>query len=541
MRTGVKVGVIGGVIAVVVGGGGYGAYNVLDAVNSGSSTSDTASSGAGRTGPVSADEVQETSKAFFAAWSKGKSDAAAHLTDNATKAEPSLSAFSGAAHITKARITPGETQGETVPFSVSATVSYDGKHKPLSYRSELTVVRPAAGGRAVVKWEPTVVHPKLGKGDWLKAGVAEAPTVEAVDRDGRPLDVKKYPSLAPVLDTLRERYAVKAGGTPGIELSVVHADERAPETLVTLSEGKPGKVRTTLSASAQAAAEQAVAQYGQSSVVAEKPSTGEILAVANHRNDNFNAAFLGRLAPGSTMKMVTAAMLIDKGLVSADSKAPCPATATWQSQTFHNLAGMAPDENATLASSFARSCNTTFVKMADDVEVDDLTREAEDNFGLGKNWKTGIVSFDGRVPATGGPDTAASLIGQGQVQMNPLNLVSVTSTVRAGSFRQPVLVPQSLDGRKLAKAKGLSSKAAGQVRQMMNRTATSGTGAPAMAGLGGDIGAKTGSAEVDGQQKANSWFAGYRDDVAAAAMAQEGGHGGDTAGPIVAAVLRAGR
>jgi cell division protein FtsI/penicillin-binding protein 2 len=60
----------------------------------------------------------------------------------------------------------------------------------------------------------------------------------------------------------------------------------------------------------------------------------------------------------------------------------------------------------------------------------------------------------------------------------------------------------------------------------------------AMAGLRGDIGAKTGSAEVDGQAKSNSWFTGFRDDVAAAAVTQAGGHGGDAAGPIVASVLR---
>jgi cell division protein FtsI/penicillin-binding protein 2 len=61
-----------------------------------------------------------------------------------------------------------------------------------------------------------------------------------------------------------------------------------------------------------------------------------------------------------------------------------------------------------------------------------------------------------------------------------------------------------------------------------------------MSGLGGDIGAKTGSAEVDGQTTSDSWFTGFRNDLAAAAMAEQGGHGGDAAGPIVADVLRAG-
>src|SRR4029079_2926894 len=111
-----------------------------------------------------------------------------------------------------------------------------------------------------------------------------------------------------------------------------HADENAAdETLATLAKGNPGKLRTTLSATAQAAAEKAVAKYADSSVVAVKPSTGEVLAVANHRDDGFNAAFQRHLPPGSTMKIVTSAMLIDNGLTSMNGPAPCPDTAQWQS------------------------------------------------------------------------------------------------------------------------------------------------------------------------------------------------------------------
>lgn len=51
---------------------------------------------------------------------------------------------------------------------------------------------------------------------------------------------------------------------------------------------------------------------------------------------------------------------------------------------------------------------------------------------------------------------------------------------------------------------------------------------------------KTGSAEVDGQKKPNGWFTAYRGDLAAAGVVQQGGHGGETAGPIVAALLKAG-
>jgi cell division protein FtsI/penicillin-binding protein 2 len=162
-------------------------------------------------------------------------------------------------------------------------------------------------------------------------------------------------------------------------------------------------------------------------------------------------------------------------------------------------------------------------------------------FGLGRgDWKTGIVSVDGTVPASGGPDRAANAIGQGQVQMNPLNMASVTATAITGVFRQPYLVPAKLDGRQFATAQGLRSSTAAQLKQMMRLTATQGTAASAMATVPGDKGAKTGSAEVDGNARSNSWFTGFRDDVAAAAMTEEGGHGGDAAGPIVATVLRAG-
>lgn len=545
MRKGAKAAIVGSVFAVMVGGAAYGTYNVVNALNGGGDGGSGTSGAAAvkKSGPPSSSEVKDTTAGFFAAWEKGQATTAASYTNNAEKAEPLLTSYGQAAHITGVRITPGAATGDTVPFTVQATVSYEGKSKPLTYKSQLTVVRGVTTGRALVDWQPSVVHPELkAMDDTLVTGESAAPPIEAVDRDGKVLTKEKYPSLGPILDQLRATYGDKAGGTAGIELAVRHATPDTGDTpLLTLAEGKPGKLPTTLSADVQAAAEKAVRQYSQSSVVAVEPSTGEVLAVANNRSDGFNAAFLGERAPGSTMKIVSAATLIDNDLTTANGPAPCPDEAVSESQTFHNIKGMAPDDNATLAESFARSCNTAFVKFADEVQVDSLTKEAQDRFGLGRDdWKTGIPSFDGSVPAAGGPDTAANLIGQGKVQMNPLNMASVTATAMTGTFRQPVIVPQSLDGRELARARGLSSSTVAQLRSMMNRTATSGTAAEVMSTLSGRIGAKTGSAEVDGNASSDSWFTGYRNDVAAAAMVEDGGHGVDAAGPIVAAVLRAG-
>jgi hypothetical protein len=537
MGKGVKAAVVGGVFAVLVGGAGYGAYNIVSAVNGDSAE-------AARTGPPNAEEVEEASEKFFAAWEKGDAREAATFTNAAAAATRLLTDYAETGHIGDVTITPGARTGRTVPFTVRAKVSYEGVTKPLTYKSRLTVVRGETTGRALVDWQPSVVHPELKKDDTLVTEESVNPPIEAVDRDGKVLTKEKYPSLGPVLDTLREKYGEQAGGEPGVELVVRHtATEAADTPLLTLAAGEPGKLRTTLSAGVQAAAERAVKEFDESSVVAVKPSTGEVLAVANHRADGFNAAFQGRVAPGSTMKIITAAMLIDNGVTSMNGPAPCPDQAVWQGQVFKNLTGMEANESATLANSFLRSCNTAFIKLVDEKPLTDasLTEEAQERFGLGKdNWKTGIVSFDGSVPASGGPDRAAGAIGQGQVQMNPLNMASVTATAVTGAFRQPYLVSPDLDDRELATAKGLSRNTSDQLKQMMRLTATEGTAAKAMAGLDGDIGAKTGSAEVDGQQTSNSWFTGFRDDVAAAAMTEEGGHGGDAAGPIVADVLRAG-
>ncbi|CAM5684472.1 Penicillin-binding protein OS=Streptomyces glaucescens OX=1907 GN=SGLAU_14375 PE=3 SV=1 [Streptomyces glaucescens] len=539
MRKGVKGAIVGAVFTVMVGGAGYGAFNIVSALDGDGGGSGGA--GAERTGPPSGDEVAETTRKFFAAWERAQGPAAASYTNNAQAAGPLLTAFGEDAHITDVRITPGAARGTTVPFSVRATVSYDGRSEPLAYESRRTVVRGVTTGRALVDWKPSVVHPALKEGDTLVTEESASPPIEAVDRDGTVLDEDEYPSLGPIVDELRERYGDKAGGTPGVELVVRHAEGTgaADTSLLTLAEGEAGRLQTTLSATAQAAAEKAVKRYPESSVVAVKQSTGEVLAVANNRADGWNAAFLGQVAPGSTMKTLSAAMLIDTGLTSMDGPAPCPPTAVSESQTFGNLPGLEPNPNATLSESFARSCNTAFVKFADEVRADSLTREAEDRFGIGRTWQVGVPSFDGSVPASGGPDTAANLLGQGQVQMNPLNMASVTATATTGAFRQPVIVPRALDDRELATARGLDASTVQQLRAMMNRTATSGTAAQVMAGLSGSIGAKTGTAEVDGA-KANSWFTGYRDDVAAAAMVQQGGRGGDAAGPIVASVLRAG-
>ncbi|MFD7611061.1 penicillin-binding transpeptidase domain-containing protein [Streptomyces sp. NPDC059828] len=541
MRSGAKVAIVGAVFAVFTAGVAYGAYDLVTDDESGGEDGTGTLSASERSGPPSAEEIQATAKEFLAAWARGDAEAAADLTNNAAEARPALTGYGSTAHIGEVKLTPGRPAGTKVPFGVSAVVSYQGQSKPLAYNSSLTVVRGLTTGRPLVDWQPGVLHPELRKGESLRTGTATAPPIKAVDRNGQELTKEKYPSLGPILEELRERYGDKAGGKAGVELVVESGQADAPDrTLLALSKGEPGELPTTLDADVQAAAEKAVMRYGNSSVVAIQPSTGAVRAVANNRDGRWNAAFQGKQAPGSTMKIATSAMLMEKGLVDAGRTVECPKDAVYHGRTFHNLSNFTI-EGKSFAESFARSCNTAFIKLIDDAKDDAaLPKEAREVFGIGLEWQTGITSFDGSVPEETQGEAAAQYIGQGTVQMNALNMASITATAKNGTFKQPIIVPLDLDGReRVTAARSLPGSVAGQLREMMRRTATSGTAANAMRQVGGDKGAKTGSAEVDGNATSNSWFTGFADDLAAAAVVDSGGHGGDAAGPLVASVLNA--
>nr|WP_202485327.1 penicillin-binding transpeptidase domain-containing protein [Streptomyces sp. SID4985] len=531
-------------IAVVVGGAGFGLYALF---GGGASADNRTLSDhkAVKTGPPSALEVQTAATRFLTAWQQGTPSAAAAVTDDAPAATALLTGYAADAHLKDVTLTAGPRAGAKVPFSVKATVSFEGVDKPLAYDSSLTVVRRASDGVTLVDWQPSIVHPDLKDGDKLVTGTAGTPPIKALDRDGGELTTAKYPSLGTVLDGLREKYGKQAGGKAGVELRVVRgaASGKAglsDKTLVALSEGTPGTVKTTLSPALQAAAEKQVDKQEKASVVALRASTGEILAVANSGH-GFNTAFQGSLAPGSTMKIITSSLLIEKGLASPDKKHPCPKTFSYGGWKFHNDDDF-EIKDGTFKASFGRSCNTAFISQAPKLKNDDLTKQAQQVFGLSMdNWQIGVPTLDGSVPVQSAAPMAASLIGQGGVRMNPLNMASVAATVKTGTFHQPYLVAPSVDNRKLATAsRTLSAKTLADLRELMRFTASSGTAAEAMAGLGPDFGAKTGSAEVDNQDKPNGWFSAYRGDLASAGVVQAGGHGGDTAGPIVATLLKLG-
>ncbi|WP_406288129.1 penicillin-binding transpeptidase domain-containing protein [Embleya sp. NBC_00896] len=540
------------VVLSLIGGVGYGAYSFLNEDDP-SSTASAKPSGSA-TGTPLEQTPRNAARRFLEEWAAGNWKGAGGLTDDATRASDALVSFNEGLHITRRALTVGQPGpelpgggGVPVPFEARMTVGSAGEW---SYAGALLVAKGKAGAQLtegyLVTWAPSVLHPELAADTRLKLtpnqGGADGSVLRA--KDGTELSVTEHPALreiqAGLLSKAKPGEAAKDGGV----ITLVSAGTGAPvKEIATIGEvqtaaPEDGGIRTTLDADLQTAAERAIKGESRTSALAAvRISTGEIVAVANNPAGGFNTAFQGKTQPGSTFKIVTAATLLDKGAVRLDDKVGCPESANAGGMTFTNSEGRSfPDGTFKLA--FAQSCNTTMANLQAKLGGGDLSTFAHDYFGIGGDWKTGIVSFDGRVPSAS-TDTmkAADMIGQGEVQMNPLTMASVVATAKSGTFRQPHLAP---DQAGLWRApRTLSPTVSGQLRTLMKAVVTEGTARGALAGLSGDVGAKTGTAEVGGGKPNNGWMVAYRGDIAVAVWVEGGITGGQSAGPIVKSFLGA--
>lgn len=340
---------------------------------------------------------------------------------------------------------------------------------------------------------------------------------------------------------LQAAYQERLAGVPGLTVDLVEKD--APGQVVNsvlTRRPEPGQpLETSLDFDAQNAAERAVANATDTTaLVAVKASTGEILAAANAPGPtSYNAAFVGRYAPGSTFKVISAAALLVQQLVTAQTPVACPDSVTVGGKTFTNYEpGILPGK-ATFADAFAASCNTVFVPFASRLPGSALAAVASD-FGIGAFWRLGLDAFSGSAPADDDLVTrAADLIGQGRVQASPLAMAMVAAAADSGVARTPTLLPGELPGSRLDE---LNPDLVASLQTMMRLTVTQGT-ATAVDLPGLPVYAKTGTAEdAKGTTTGtNAWLVGYRGDVAFAVVVENGASGAHDAAPVVASFLNA--
>lgn len=335
------------------------------------------------------------------------------------------------------------------------------------------------------------------------------------------------------LELVHER---RLAGTPSGDVRLVDAAGDLVAVQTTFAGVDPQPVVTALDADAQAAAEAALASVElPAALVAIDIETGGVRALVSRPVEEFARALTGRYPPGSTFKTVTAAAFIESG-GTASSAVDCPGEVIIGGLRFTN-AGAAALGRVSLQQAYAASCNTAFVALADDIGEAALV-EAAALFGFGASYSVGLDAAAGSLPpAVDDAELAASAIGQGRVTASPVHMASVAAAVASGTWRSPLVVLDPAPSS-TAEAAPLSEAVVADLRAMMRAVVTSGTGG-AVAGAGGDISGKTGSAEFGGDDppRTHAWFIGYREDLAFAVLVEGGGPGGSVAAPIAAAFL----
>jgi cell division protein FtsI/penicillin-binding protein 2 len=357
------------------------------------------------------------------------------------------------------------------------------------------------------------------------------------------------------LTGLQKRYDAQMRGTPGVVVRLAAAtpsdssaspsptpSPAADAEPVVLFEVKPvpgQPLTTTLNLGLQKLAEKTLADTKPASaLVAIRPSTGAIVAAANGQgNRGQSLATVGRAAPGSTFKVVSALALLRADLTPR-SPVRCRPTVTVDGRKFSNYSDYPSSQQGriTLQTALAQSCNTAFIGQRGKLDQSSLA-EAAGSLGFGIDYDVGFPSYFGSVPndatATG---RAAAMIGQGKVQASPMTMAAVVASVAAGE----TVIPHLVEGQQATSTgKPLTDQEAQQLRQMMRAVVREGSGRVLGDLAGPAVLAKTGTAEYGTAKplKTHAWMIATQGDLAVAVFVNDGKSGSGTAGPLLRTFL----
>ena len=207
----------------------------------------------------------------------------------------------------------------------------------------------------------------------------------------------------------------------------------------------------------------------------------------------------------------------------------------------------------TLFEAYAKSCNTTFARLAMEVGADKMAKTAKD-LGIGDEFL-----FDDMLLYASSyqkPDTQLNLawsgVGQYKDLMTPMQMCMLTAAIaNEGIMMQPRLLykvvsrdnyVRSTQSSKVYKTILQASETA-IIQEAMLSVVESGTGSQASIS-GYRVGGKTGSAEIssDKSVKTHAWFTGFVQDadhpLAICVILEQAGGGGSIAAPIAGKLLR---
>ncbi len=241
----------------------------------------------------------------------------------------------------------------------------------------------------------------------------------------------------------------------------------------------------------------------QGCVVVSKPTTGEIVAEWNHEM-SFNHAF----PPGSTAKLVTAAIALEEGKISPTDSVFCRRVPELLGEAYRcsHPAALGP---YTLSSALANSCNYFFATLSTRLSADVLARGYA-MFGVGNSATSGgVQSAPASVRIPDEPAAKARVaLGESYILVTPAQLLMAYSAVatRGSIFR----LWRSTDARTapiIERRLKLQSATWETLARGLEECVRQGTGhAAAVEGV--RVAGKTGTATIGGG-KAHAWFVGY--------------------------------
>ena len=354
--------------------------------------------------------------------------------------------------------------------------------------------------------------------DRLAALAAQPGVVVTAQAEMLPTDEEFAPAI---ISEVKKAVVDELDGQAGWRVVTVNQNGVDVDVLNEVPGSPAPSINISLDRAVQTAAQNAVNFTGKKAmIVVVRPSSGEILAVAQNASADAEGliATTGLYPPGSTFKMVTAGAAIERDMATPNTLLPCPGTMDIGHRTVPNYGGFDLG-TVPMSRAFASSCNTTFAELASRMPPRGLTMAAA-KYGIGTDYEIeGLTTVTGSVPPT--VDLAERTedgFGQGKVLASPFGMAMAAATVAAG--KTPV--PQLIQGRPTVvngEPAPISPKILDWLRPMMRLVVTNGT-AEDLQGAG-DVRGKTGEAEFAGGS--HSWFAGYRGDMAFAALIVGGG------------------
>lgn len=285
----------------------------------------------------------------------------------------------------------------------------------------------------------------------------------------------------------------------------------------------------------------------------------------------FNRPAAGAYAPGSIFKVVTTLAALEHNKITPNTKYLCTGTFT-----LHNHTSRCHKEEGhgliDVSEAIQQSCNVYFYNVARDLPVDDLAAMAR---SLGIGQKTGLDltgEKPGLMPTTQWKEraigetwfpgeTLSVAIGQGYLQVTPLQLVTLMATI-AGEGQRPqphLLLKSGKNGNyerfpiDTTQLDHIPAKHFELVKNAMWRVVNQNRGTGSNAAIPGyDVCGKTGTAQLitfntkaerENDNYKNAWFAGFapRDnaEVAIIVLVEQAGGGGDQAAPIAKRLFEA--